>query len=103
MIKGEPLPLLVPAVPPPDPFRSASGTGAAPVKSIPLERLPLPSFKGTKMEYLRFKQDFRKHVKYETKGEKMLALKTKCLTKSADKQRIANTGCFILFYVISDI
>ena len=75
-----------PAPPPPHLTRNTS----APVRSTPLERLPLPTFKGTKMEYLRFKQDFQNHVKYETEGEKMLALKTKCLIKGADKQRIAN-------------
>ena len=42
------------------------------------------------MKYLRFKQEFEKHVKYEGDEEKMLALKTKCLTKSYDKQRVAN-------------
>ena len=77
-------------MPPPTNSRAASVGGAAPVRSTPLERLPLPSFKGIKMDYLRFKQDFQNHVKYETDGEKMLALKTKCLTKPADKQRIAN-------------
>ena len=56
-------------------------------RSIPLERLPLPTFKGNKIDYLRFKQEFVKHVKYETDEEKMLALKTKCLVKAADKQR----------------
>ena len=66
-----------------------SRPGTAP-KSIPLERLPLPTFKGNKMDYLRFKQDFQNHVKYESDGEKVLALKTKCLTKNADKQVVAN-------------
>ena len=42
------------------------------------------------MDYLRFKQDFQNHVKYESDGEKVLALKTKCLTKNADKQIVAN-------------
>ena len=79
-----------PALPPHSRAGSAGGAEAAAPRSIPLERLPLPSFKGTKMDYLRFKQDFQNHVKYETDGEKMLALKTKCLTKPADKQRIAN-------------
>jgi hypothetical protein len=72
-------------VPPPTNSRAASVGGAAPVRSI-----PLPSFKGTKMDYLRFKQDFQNHVKYETDGKKMLAPKTQYLTNTADKQRIAN-------------
>ena len=72
-------------MPPPTNSRAASVGGAAPVRSI-----PLPSFKGTKMDYLRFKQDFHNHVKYEALGEKRLALKTKYLTNPADKQRIAN-------------
>ena len=75
---------------PPVPLQNQpSRSGTAP-KSIPLERLPLPTFKGNKMDYLRFKQDFQNHVKYESDGEKVLALKTKCLTKNADKQVVAN-------------
>ena len=42
------------------------------------------------MDYLRFKQDFQKHVKYESDGEKVLALKKKCLTKNADRKLVAN-------------
>ena len=60
------------------------------VKSAPLERLPLPTFKGVKTEYLRFKMDFKKHVKYESVEEHMLALKTRCLIKNADKLRVSN-------------
>ena len=77
------------APPPAPPQNPPSRPGTAP-KSIPLERLPLPTFKGNKMDYLRFKQDFQNHVKYESDGEKVLALKTKCLTKNADKHVVAN-------------
>ena len=59
-------------------------------RGTPLERLPLPTFRGTKTEYLRFKKEFEKHVLYETEEERMLALKSKCLSKAADKQRIEN-------------
>ena len=71
-----------PSVPPPNHQSRA--------RNIPLERLPLPTFKGNKIDYLRFKQDFKNHVKYESEGEKMLALKTKCLVKYPDKQRVSN-------------
>ena len=53
-------------------------------KSI-LERLPLPTFDGQKMNFLRFKKEFSNHVTYSTEKERMLALKTKCLLKAADK------------------
>ena len=59
-------------------------------KNIPLERLPLPTFKGNKTDYLRFKKEFEQHVKYESQEERMLALKTKCLLKAVDKKRVAN-------------
>ena len=68
----------------------AAAPGHSAPRSIQLERLPLPTFGGKKMEYLRFKQEFDKHVKYETEEQKILALKTKCLLKNSDKQRIAN-------------
>ena len=58
--------------------------------SIPLERLPLPKFDGSKMSYQRFKVAFKKHVLYDTPEENLLALKERCLTKSADKERVAN-------------
>ena len=58
--------------------------------SIPLERLPLPKFDGSKMSYQRFKVAFEKHVNYDTPTENLLALKERCLLKSADKERIAN-------------
>ena len=58
--------------------------------SIPLERLPLPKFGGKKIEYCRFKLDFAKHVNYDTEEEKLLALKERCLTSKADKDRVAN-------------
>ena len=53
-----------------------------------LERLPLPTFSGKKIDYLRFKQDFQKHVLYESEDQKLLALKTKCLTKDKDKNKV---------------
>ena len=34
--------------------------------------------------------ELKKYVKYESEEERMLALKTKCLIKNADKFRIAN-------------
>ena len=77
------------ALPPVSSQNQQSRPGSGP-RSIPLERLPLPTFKGNKMDYLRFKQDFQKHVKYESDGEKVLALKTKCLTKNADRKLVAN-------------
>ena len=58
-------------------------------KSI-LERLPLPTFDGQKMNFLRFKKEFSNHVTYSTEKERMLALKTKCLLKAADKNRVMN-------------
>ena len=42
------------------------------------------------MNYLRFKKEFSNHVTYTTDKERMLALKTKCLQKSADKNRVMN-------------
>ena len=50
-----------------------------------LERLPLPTFDGKKMNYLRFKKEFSNHVTYASDKERMLALKTKCLLKNIDK------------------
>ena len=58
--------------------------------SIPLERLPLPKFHGQKQKYHRFKVEFERHVKYSDPDERLLALKEKCLTKQADKDRVAN-------------
>ena len=55
-----------------------------------LERLPLPTFDGTKKNYLRFKKEFSNHVTYATDKERMMALKSKCLTKNADKNRVMN-------------
>ena len=55
-----------------------------------LERLPLPSFDGTKKNYLRFKKEFSNHVTYATDKERMMALKSKCLTKNSDKNRVMN-------------
>ena len=55
-----------------------------------LERLPLPTFDGQKMNFLRFKKEFSNHVTYSTEKERMLALKTKCLLKPADKNRVMN-------------
>ena len=69
---------------------TSSASSGSSHRSSPLERLPLPVFKGVKLEFLRFKQEFDKHVKYESEEEKMLALKTKCLLKAADKQRVCN-------------
>ena len=67
-------------------------------KSSTLERLPLPVFKGTKMEYLRFKEEFKKQVSYDQEGDKVIALKQKCLSKEKDKRRVANEltlqGCW---------
>ena len=61
-----------------------------PKSSIPLERLPLPKFSGRKIDYSRFKLDFAKHVNYDTEEEKLLALKERCLTNKADKDRVQN-------------
>ena len=58
--------------------------------SIPLERLPLPKYSGNKTEYHQFKLNFEKHVKYDDEDERVLALKQRCLSKEADRVRIAN-------------
>ena len=71
-------------------------------KSIPLERLPLPKFGGKKMEYNRFKLDFATHVKYETEEERLLALKERCLTKPADKDRVANQNSIADCWAVLD-
>ena len=55
-----------------------------------LERLPLPSFDGTKMNYQRFKKEFSNHVTYQSDKERMLALKTKCLLNKSDRYRVQN-------------
>ena len=55
-----------------------------------LERLPLPTFDGSKLNYLRFKKEFSNHVTYTSDKERMLALKTKCLLRSSDKNRVMN-------------
>ena len=55
-----------------------------------LERLPLPTFDGKKMNYLRFKKEFSNHVTYASDKERMLALKTKCLRKEADRSCVQN-------------
>ena len=55
-----------------------------------LERLPLPTFDGKKMNYLRFKKEFSNHVTYASDKERMLALKTKCLLKNIDKDCVMN-------------
>ena len=52
---------------------------------INLERLPLPSFDGMKKNYLRFKKEFSNHMTYSTKNERMMVVKSKCLTKAANK------------------
>lgn len=59
-------------------------------RSTPLKGLNLPTFSGNKADYLRFKKEFEKHVKYETEDEKLMALKTECLSKAADKRKISN-------------
>ena len=58
--------------------------------SIPLERLPLPKYSGNKTEYHQFKINFEKHVKYDDEDERVLALKQRCLSKEADRVRVAN-------------
>ena len=67
-------------------------------RSAPLERLPLPIFSGAKADYLKFKQKFKNHVKYETEQEKLMALQSKCLSKDDDKKTVANEvtlkGCW---------
>ena len=67
-------------------------------RSVPLERLPLPIFSGAKADYLKFKQKFKDHVKYETEQEKLMALQSKCLSKDDDKKTVANEvtlkGCW---------
>ena len=84
---------LIPSIPAPDQIQTSIRQ-----RNIPLERLPLPTFKGNKMDFLRFRQEFEQHVKYESQEERMLALKTKCLLKAADKKRVANeltlSGCW---------
>ena len=70
-----------------------SATGHTPASRDPLsstmksnlERLPLPSFDGTKKNYLRFFKEFLNHIKNSTRKERMIALKSKCLTKTAKK------------------
>ena len=47
-------------------------------RSTPLKRLNLPTFSGNKADYLCFKKEFEKHVRYETEDEKLMALKTEC-------------------------
>ena len=71
---------------------STGSTGHAEVRHSRnnLERLPLPVFNGNEMHYLRFKQDFQTHVKYDTENERVHALKTKCLKKAEDKKKVAN-------------
>ena len=84
---------LIPSIPAPDHIQTPARQ-----RNIPLERLPLPTFKGNKMDFLRFRQEFEQHVKYESEDQRMLALKTKCLLKAADKKRVANeltlSGCW---------
>ena len=65
-------------------------TSTFPNSKNTLERLPLPTFDGTKKNYLRFKKEFSNHVTYATDKERMMALKSKCLVKSADKNRVMN-------------
>ena len=55
-----------------------------------LERLPLPTFDGKKINYLRFKKEFSNHVTYASDKERMLALKTKCLRKDSDRSCVQN-------------
>ena len=67
-------------------------------KSDKLERLPLPTFDGSKLNYQRFKKEFNAHVTYETDKQRMIALKQKCLLKENDKRRVMNeitvAACF---------
>ena len=70
--------------------QQAGGSGTTVQPKNTLERLPLPTFDGTKKNYLRFKKEFSNHVTYTTDKERMLALKTRCLLKSVDKNRVEN-------------
>ena len=58
-------------------------------RSTQLKRLSLPVFSGAKMEYMRFKQEFKDHVKYENEKDRLYALKYECV-KPADRKKIAN-------------
>ena len=55
-----------------------------------LQRLPLPTFNGSKIDYLQFKKEFNNHVLYETEAEKLQALKSTCLKKNFDKEKVRN-------------
>ena len=63
-----------------------------------MERLSLPTFDGSKLNYQRFKKEFNAHVTYETDKQRMIALKQKCLLKENDKRRVMNeitvAACF---------
>ena len=69
---------------------SVSDTQVVQPKNLTLERLPLPTFDGSKKNYLRFKKEFSNHVTYNTDKERMLALKSKCLVKYKDRSRVEN-------------
>ena len=51
---------------------ATSATQVIHPKNSNLERLPLPTFDGTKKNYLRFKKEFSNHVTYTTDKERML-------------------------------
>ena len=85
----------IPTVPMPGPTQTQSQTTT---RSTPLERLPLPIFKGVKANYLKFKQKFETHVKYNAPEDRLMALQEKCLTQESDKKMIENEvsleGCW---------
>ena len=65
-----------------------SASNASTSSKVNLQRLPLPTFDGTKLNYLRFKKNFEDHVKYPTEKERLLALKESCLTCVFDKNKV---------------
>ena len=65
-----------------------SSSNASSSSKVNLQRLPLPTFDGTKLNYLRFKKNFEDHVKYPTEKERLLALKESCLTCVFDKNKV---------------
>ena len=65
-----------------------SSADASSYSKVNLQRLPLPTFDGTKLNYLRFKKNFGEHVLYPTEKEKLLALKETCLTSTFDKNKV---------------
>ena len=55
-----------------------------------LKKLSPPTFSGNKVDYVRFKFEFKQHVTYKEEKDKVLCLKEECLLKDDDKKRVAN-------------